>query len=383
MELTREVVEDVAAELGINEPSLVEKDFHVVQALSLLANHHSSYFELVFAGGTCLSKVFTSLQRMSEDVDLKVLLTDQGKQLSRSKLRKELGVFKQGVCELFKGGGFTVIYDSARSENHFIELELTYTAIFDVIDALRPNIKIELTLCDYGCGREDNAITSLIAQVMGNSPEIAVFACVDVVHTSAEKLVSILRRTAASLRGINEWADDALIRHVYDLHIINSETALGPEFIRLVHKTVASDGEQFANKHREFLDAPKGELRSALIALNNQSEYHRNYEQFLGPLVYGKNKPTFEQGLSTLNFLAEKVWGKEVLPSSNSDLIPRVDISAWSFSLRDLGGGRYQGVAEKLNISGTKTRVYGHISNHRKVSLDETRSLINRIANSF
>ena len=77
LELTRELVEDVAAVLGINEPSLVEKDFHVVQALSLLAAHHSLNFELVFAGGTCLSKTLFSLQRMSEDVDLKVLLTQQ------------------------------------------------------------------------------------------------------------------------------------------------------------------------------------------------------------------------------------------------------------------------------------------------------------------
>jgi hypothetical protein len=60
MEVTRELIEDVAAELGINEPSLVEKDFQVVQALSLLPDYHSPSFELVFAGGTCLSKIFAT-----------------------------------------------------------------------------------------------------------------------------------------------------------------------------------------------------------------------------------------------------------------------------------------------------------------------------------
>jgi predicted nucleotidyltransferase component of viral defense system len=50
MGVTRELVEDVAA-------------------------------ELVFAGGTCLSKILPSLRRMSEDVDLKVLPTEQGQQL--------------------------------------------------------------------------------------------------------------------------------------------------------------------------------------------------------------------------------------------------------------------------------------------------------------
>ena len=142
MAVTRELVEDVAAELGINEPSLVEKDFHVVQALSLLADYHSPNFELVFAGGTCLSKIYASLQRMSEDVDLKVLLTEQGQQLGRSALRRELSALKHDVRELFERAGFAISKESARNENHFIEFELAYTAIFDVIDALRPNIKI-------------------------------------------------------------------------------------------------------------------------------------------------------------------------------------------------------------------------------------------------
>ena len=318
MDVTRELVEDAAAELGINEPSLVEKDFHVVQALSRLADHHSPNFELVFAGGTCLSKIFASLQRMSEDVDLKVLLTEQGRELSRSALRRELSALKHDIRDLFEGGGFTISREAALNENHFIEFELIYPAIFDVIDALRPNIKIELTLCDYKCDREDKTITSLIAQVMNNAPDVGSFSCSDVIHTSAEKLVSLLRRTAASLRGINEWADDALIRHLYDLHIINTEAPLGIEFVRLVHNTVTADGEQFANKHKEFLDDPKDELRSALVALNNHSVYRQQYEQFLGPLVYAQDKPGFERGLSTLNMLSALVWGGDILPNNST-----------------------------------------------------------------
>ena len=316
MELTRELVEDVAAVLGINEPSLVEKDFHVVQALSLLAAHHSLNFELVFAGGTCLSKTLFSLQRMSEDVDLKVLLTQQGQLLSRNALRGELSSLKQAIRDLFAESGFTISCESALNENHFIQFELIYPATFDVIDALRPNIKIELTFCEYGCGREDKTVTSLIGQVMGDSPEIDAFSCVDVMHTSAEKLVSLLRRTSASLRGINEWADDALIRHLYDLHIINNETVLGPGFVRLAHETVRGDGKRFANKHKEFLNDPQGELRSALAAINNSAEYRQQYDRFLGPLVYAKEKPDFDQGLATLNALAASVWGSNILPDS-------------------------------------------------------------------
>lgn len=312
MDVTRELVEDVAAELGINEPSLVEKDFHVVQALSLLTSYRSPNFELVFAGGTCLSKIFPSLQRMSEDVDLKVLLTEQGKELNPSALRRMLSGLKHDVQNIFEAAGFTISSKSARNANHFIGFELAYTAIFDVIDALRPNIKIELTLCDYECRREDRAIVSLIGQVMGESPEIVAFSCVDVIHTSAEKLVSLLRRTASDLRGISDWADDTLIRHLYDLHVINSETDLGADFVRLVHETVSGDAEQFGNKHKEFLVDAKGELKAALAALNSQPVYREQYAKFLGPLVYAQNKPDFDQALATLNELSVLVWGDDI-----------------------------------------------------------------------
>jgi predicted nucleotidyltransferase component of viral defense system len=310
MEITREVIEDVAADLGINDPSLVEKDFYVVQALSLLNNYESDYFELIFAGGTCLSKIFPSLQRMSEDVDIKVLLTDQGSELGRSALRSKLRSFKEDIKNIFENNGYVVEQIKARNENHLIELELKYVRIFDVIDALRPNIKLELTVCDYACSYDQREISSLINVVMKTTPEIDAFACIDVIHTAAEKFVSLLRRTAALLRGIDQWSDDALIRHLYDLHIINTETQLGSEFIELVNITIAGDGQQFANKHKEFLDTPYEEIESALHALNNDTKYRLHYEKFLGPLVYSQSKPTFDDGLNTLNHLASIVLNR-------------------------------------------------------------------------
>lgn len=100
MEITREIVEDVAAKLGINEPSLVEKDYQVVRALSLLTQVKSSDFELVFAGGTCLSKTFKNLQRMSEDVDIKILPTEREMPLSNTARRRALGDLKREIVEL-------------------------------------------------------------------------------------------------------------------------------------------------------------------------------------------------------------------------------------------------------------------------------------------
>ena len=84
----------------------------------------------------------------------------------------------------------------------------------------------------------------------------------------------------------------------------------------MVHQTVMGDGKQCGNKHREFLDDPKAELKSALAAINNNTEYRQQYGRFLGPLVYAKEKPDFHQGLSTLNALSVRVLGSDILPDT-------------------------------------------------------------------
>lgn len=310
MEITREIVEDVAAELGINEPSLVEKDYQVVRTLSALTQVKSSDFELVFAGGTCLSKIFKNLQRMSEDVDIKILPTERGIPLSNTARRRALGDLKREIVELLKSAGFHIKESQSYNQNRHIELGLSYSALFTIADALRPTIKIELTLCDIELGRVDKKITSLIYQSLKKPPEIKAFSCAEVTHTAAEKLVALLRRTAASLRGIDGWSDETLIRHMYDLRIINKSLQMKDRFFDLVRDTVVSDGKQFQGRHPEFLENPCEEIKFALLALNEENIYRDHYDKFLGPLVYAKTKPTYLQCLNTLNTLSEKVLSR-------------------------------------------------------------------------
>ena len=47
--------------------------------------------KLLFCGGTSLSKAHGLIERMSEDADLKMVLTEAGQKLSRTKLRRYLG----------------------------------------------------------------------------------------------------------------------------------------------------------------------------------------------------------------------------------------------------------------------------------------------------
>ncbi|MCW0348584.1 hypothetical protein NB701_001946 [Pantoea ananatis] len=64
---------DVANALGIESVAIVEKDYYIVELLRLLQPLAFDTHQLVFAGGTALSKAGISLNRMSEDVDIKLV----------------------------------------------------------------------------------------------------------------------------------------------------------------------------------------------------------------------------------------------------------------------------------------------------------------------
>jgi len=65
------IIRETAARRGIS-PVMVEKDFWVSWTLAALFAHRELGSQLVFKGGTSLSKVFGVIGRFSEDIDLSV-----------------------------------------------------------------------------------------------------------------------------------------------------------------------------------------------------------------------------------------------------------------------------------------------------------------------
>lgn len=99
-------ISDLINDLGlaIAEYAL-EKDFIVTKVLEALLAVKDENFDLVFCGGTCLSKAYGLLARISEDVDIKVV-AKQGKVFGATRRRELLSRLK-GDPEMPDGGGFS------------------------------------------------------------------------------------------------------------------------------------------------------------------------------------------------------------------------------------------------------------------------------------
>ncbi len=137
---SKEQFEQAAAELAI-DPAMVEKDWYVTQVLAFISGQDFPGFQIIFSGGTALSKAHGLIQRFSEDVDFRVVAALEG---SRSSQGKKLSDFKHTVVKALGEAGFRVGNLEARDENRFFTVDIEYNTQFDNHDALRPHIKLEL-----------------------------------------------------------------------------------------------------------------------------------------------------------------------------------------------------------------------------------------------
>lgn len=105
--LDRQLVEEVAADLG-TEPGLVEKEWHVVRAIGVVAALDPDGARPVFSGGTSLSVGWGLIKRFSEDADFKVAMPEAA---NPSQGRAQRRKFRERVLAALAGADFRLIGD--------------------------------------------------------------------------------------------------------------------------------------------------------------------------------------------------------------------------------------------------------------------------------
>jgi hypothetical protein len=235
--LDRRLVERVAEDLGTS-PGLVEKDWHVVRALGVIAQLDAGGMMPAFSGGTSLSKGWELIKRFSEDIDFKV-----GELLaaSRSAGRRARGDYRQHVLATLTGNGFTLEgAPEIGNDNRFFAADLGYDALFGAGQGLRPHIRIETSFRAAALPPVSRSIRSLVAAAQGEPPEVSTFPCVDVIETAADKLSALAWRVRVRRRG-SPKDDPTIIRHLHDLAALESAVMAAPEFPALVLAAVVAD----------------------------------------------------------------------------------------------------------------------------------------------
>ncbi|MFT6899105.1 MAG: putative nucleotidyltransferase component of viral defense system [Paraglaciecola sp.] len=302
---------DVADAIGLSNPAIVEKDYYVVQLLQLINGIAPPLHDIVFSGGTALAKSSIKTYRMSEDVDLKIVPSEAFHALPSRSAKKKVRKNIRGIIEeLFNASPIFSIDGELKilDEYRYMCFNIRYPQAYSQAPCLRPFIKLEFIESPVLVMAENREITSIYANVLKQPSEISAIYCATILETQAEKIVSMLRRTASCNRNNERKDDETLIRHIYDTyHIQKSNPSDIDELKALVGKITAIDVERYGNQHTEFVVSPTDELNYGLHLLASDPIHEQRYTQYLSPMVYAENPVAWKEAFNVFKILVNGI----------------------------------------------------------------------------
>ena len=200
-EPTLEELLEVQAHFGLPGIALVEKDFYVVKALAAIAavEMEGLPLRLVFGGGTALSRAHRLIRRMSEDIDLRIVVDHN--RSARGALRR----LRSKVTEALLGVGFKFdptdrAYRRSQNATRYTIYRLPYEPVTTGEGALRPTIQIETAAWPLRRPAVKLPVISFVAEALQRPPEVTSMACVSILETAADKFVGLHAAPAPSRR---------------------------------------------------------------------------------------------------------------------------------------------------------------------------------------
>lgn len=305
----------------INLPAFaVEKDWWVVQTLTILFEMKISE-QLVFKGGTSLSKAWGVIERFSEDIDLAFDRSffgfegELGKK-QRTKLRKTANSYiveelYPELTKAFENKGLTGVRleleEITTSDQDPVIISVYYPNVFESPGYIKPRVKIEIGCRSLREPYANKPIISVVDESYPNAPFSQNSVEIPTVLPERTFLEKIFLLHEEFQRPEEKIRVDRLSRHLYDIfQISNTDYAKTALEATDLYETIVKHRYSFTklggvdyNLHQpQSIDfIPPEKLLPAW-----QSDYQAMQEQ----MIHGES-PKFNDLINSLNELKQKI----------------------------------------------------------------------------
>lgn len=305
-----ELVEVTAETIGLPQ-IYVEKDYWVTKALKHLSESPHSK-EVVFKGGTSLSKAYRLIDRFSEDIDLAIFAQDK----SNSARKKLLKRIENAVTV-----GLTCLEDDARESkgSKYRKTVYRYPRSIDGSNfgQASPELLIEVNSFTNPEPFESIKLQTLIAEVLAKIDKTDLITQYSLEDFSINVL-SVRRTLVEKILGVikdsyNEEPAEKLsgrIRHLYDICLILKhdeyrDFIIGKDFKPLCNICIEDEESGFFG-YSDCFDKP---LVDAPLFSNFKDWYlsiNSTYTGIFADLVYG-DLPTMDEIEDALSFIKKNL----------------------------------------------------------------------------
>ena len=291
-ELFEQVIVRTSEELNIELP-IVEKDYYVTMFLKKIAEKQP---DIIFKGGTSLSKCYKLIDRFSEDIDLN-LMGDTKPGESR---RKHL---KKNIISVIDEFGFTLKNaENIRSRRDFNKYIIDYPSQLSV-NFLKPDMIVETAVFFRAYPSRVMTADSLVYQYLKMSGydeliekyELKPF---DVNVQTADR--TMIDKLFALGDYYLSGTTDEHSRHIYDLHKLYGIVEID-DSLRQLAKQVRAEREP----HKTCLSAKSNvDMNALLQEIIDTKAYQADYESKTYNMLY--KKVSYGEAVETLQKIVDK-----------------------------------------------------------------------------
>ena len=273
-ETFEQVILKVSSETGI-ESSIIEKDYYVTLFLKKIVELQPN---IIFKGGTSLSKCYKVINRFSEDIDLNIDTVSKPTEGQRKKL-------KENIVSIIDEFGFTLDNaDNVRSRRNYNRYIIDYPTVFSS-NFLKEHLIIETAVYikAYPCERmqatsiiydylKQNGYDDLITKYGLEPFEINV-------QTASRTLIDKLYALG------DYYLSDAVqehSRHIYDLYKLSDIVTLDDDLKQLV-----SEVFEERKPHEQCHSAKEGiDMNTLLQEIIDKDIYKKDYEDITSKMLF-------------------------------------------------------------------------------------------------
>ena len=273
-ELFRQIILRTSEDTGI-KPAIIEKDYYVTLFLKAIVKELP---DIIFKGGTSLSKCYKLIDRFSEDIDLNIDTKSNPTEGQRRNLKKS-------IVSAIESFGFTIANsDNIRSRRSYNKYFVVYPSVFGT-ENLKENLIIETSVYLRAYPYNKMTASSLIYDYLHTNDYDEIIS--EYGLEPFELNVQTAERTLIDkLFALGDYylADKVTehSRHIYDIYKLLNVVILNDDL-----KTLAVEVAAERQTHPACLSAQAGiDIAKLLREIIDKKVYKEDYDSITSALLF-------------------------------------------------------------------------------------------------
>ncbi len=297
----KELVEITAIDIGL-QPFQVEKDYYVSLVLKEISKVKD--LNIVFKGGTSLSKCYDVINRFSEDIDLAVIF--ESERLTNTKRRQ----LKQEIIKIIDNLNFKLLNEGEiRSRRDFNRYKVKYENLYDSDEAMIEDLLIETIVAYNPYPIETLEVTNYITRYLTRNNYIDLITKYKL--EPFKMIVQSINRTFVDkVFAICDYHMQQNYlrhsRHIYDIHKIWDSKYYNEKLVLDIIEDVIKDRQKYGTQNLSCI--PNSKPNDILKEIVNNNVYKKDYNEIT--LSFLHDNILYEDAIKTI----KKLLNSNIMP---------------------------------------------------------------------